>query len=163
MIRSLRNLLNWKVLLGGITFAVVVFAVLVGILWSSQGQGDDQAPATAILNIIKAPTETSPVVLSTLQPTLEPTSSQLPPPQGGTLAIGDYVQVSGTGGDGLRLHASAGVDSKVQYIALESEELVVKDGPADADGYTWWLLQNPYTDNAVGWGVANYLVRVQNP
>jgi hypothetical protein len=93
----------------------------------------------------------------------KPTSSQQAPPPSGDIVIGDYVQVSGTGGDGLRLHNSAGVSSEVRYIAIEAEVFIVKDGPIDVDGYLWWLLQDPYTDNAVGWGVGNYLVIVQNP
>jgi len=81
----------------------------------------------------------------------------------GEIKIGDYVQVTGTGGDGLRLHETAGVASKVNYIAIDSEVFIVKDGPVDADGYVWWELQDPYTDDMVGWGVANYLAVVQNP
>ena len=77
--------------------------------------------------------------------------------------IGDYVQVSGTGGDGLRLHQEAGVSSDVRYIAIEAQLFLVIDGPIVADGYTWWRLQDPYTDNTVGWGVGNYLVIVNNP
>ena len=83
---------------------------------------------------------------------LTPTSSQPVPPPSSDIAIGDYVQVSGTGGDGLRLHKEAGVSSEVRYIAIESEVFLVKDGPIDTDGYIWWLLQDPYTDNAGGLG-----------
>jgi hypothetical protein len=71
--------------------------------------------------------------------------------------------VSGTGGTGLRLHKEAGVSSEVDYVAIEAEVFLVEDGPLDADGYVWWLLQDPFTDNVVGWGAANYLAVVQNP
>ena len=81
----------------------------------------------------------------------------------GPIAIGDFVQVSGTGGDGLRVHASANVSSEVRYVAIESEVFQVKDGPKEGDGYTWWQLEDPYNKTVVGWGVSLYLNAVQNP
>ena len=163
MFKILRTLLNIKVILGAIVFAIGVFAVLVGIIWTAKAKGIIQVPATAILNIIEAPTETPLGQITTPTPALTPTSSQEVPPPSGDIAIGNYVQVSGTGGEGLRLHNTAGVASKVNDIAIEAELFLVKDGPIDADGYIWWELQDPYTENVVGWGVANYLKVVQNP
>jgi hypothetical protein len=159
----LRNLLNFKVILGAIIFALGVFAVLVFVLWSAKAKSITPVPATAILHIIEAATETPIAPIASQTPVVTPTSSQPEPPPSSNIAIGDYVQVSGTGGDGLRLHKEAGVSSEVRYIALESEVFLVKDGPIDMDGYIWWLLQDPYTDNAAGWGVGNYLAIVQNP
>lgn len=165
MFKILRNLLNIKVILGAIVFAIGVFAVLVGILWTSRAKSITQVPSTAILNIIEAPTGTplGQITTPTVMPTATPTLSQEIPPASSNITIGNYVQVAGTGGEGLRLHNTAGVASKVNYIAIESELFLVKDGPIDADGYIWWDLQDPYTENAVGWGVANYLIVVQNP
>jgi hypothetical protein len=163
MFKIIRNLLNIKVIIGAIIFAVGVFAILVAILWSAKAKNINQVPATAILHVIEAPTVTPLGPIATQTPLATPTSSQQVPPAGGNFATGDYVQVSGTGGDGLRLHKEAGVSSESRYIAIEAEVFLVKDGPIVADGYTWWLLQEPYTENAVGWGVGNYLVVVQNP
>ncbi|MFZ2096719.1 MAG: hypothetical protein WAV05_08790 [Anaerolineales bacterium] len=163
MFRFLKNLLNIKVILGAVFFAVGVFAVLVGLLWSARAKGSSPIAATAILKIIEAPTQTP--LLPSINATPSPTSpsSQRTPLPSGDITIGSYVQVSGTGGDGLRLHDLAGVSSNVNYIAIEAEVFLVKDGPIDTDGYVWWQLEDPYTDQAVGWGVANYLVVVQNP
>jgi hypothetical protein len=163
MFRSLRNWLDFKVIFGAIVFALCVFTVLLGILWSTKAKTLSQEPATALLNVIEAPTETEPAPAMTVTPTINPLSSQETQLPGGEISVGDYVQVSGTGGEGLRLHATAGVSSKVDYIAIDSEVFLVKDGPIDADGYTWWLLQDPFTENGVGWGVVNYLSVVQNP
>jgi hypothetical protein len=163
MFRILKSWLNLRVIFGGIIFAVCVFAVLLAILWSSRNENYTAVPATAILKIIDAPTQT-PIV-----PTPAPTGVNTPaaldqtPAPPANIIVGEYVQISGTGGDGLRLHESASVSSTVKYIALEAEVFTVKDGPVDADGYTWWLLQDPYTENAAGWGVSNYLAVVQNP
>jgi hypothetical protein len=163
MFRFLRSLLNFKVVLGALFFGVGVFAVLVGVLWSARAKGNSPIVATAILKIIEAPTQTPLVANVTETPSPTPSSAQQTPLPSGDITIGSYVQVSGTGGDGLRLHDLAGVSSKVNYIAIESEVFLVKDGPIDMDGYIWWQLQDPYTDRAAGWGVANYLVVVQNP
>lgn len=163
MLRTLKNLFNIKVIIGAILFALCIFVVFLQMLRSAQAKFPSQAASTAILNIIKAPTQTSPIPTSTITPTAAPTTSPGVPTPSGDIAVGEYVQVKGTGGDGLRLHATAGVSSSVRYVAIESEVFLVKEGPSEADGYTWWLLVNPSTKNEVGWGVANYLSRVQNP
>lgn len=163
MIKTLRIWLNFKVIAGGIIFAFCVFAVLVATLWFSKAKEFTQIPATAMLRIIEAPTQTPLSPTHTPTPVSTPQSSQGEPPPGADILVGEYVQVSGTGGDGLRLHEAAGVSSAVKYIALEAQVFIVKDGPVDTDGYTWYLLEDPYTDNAAGWGASNYLVVVQNP
>jgi hypothetical protein len=85
------------------------------------------------------------------------------PPASEAISIGALVQVSGTGGDGLRLRAEPGLNSQVLFLGLESEVFQVSDGPRQADGYTWWLLVAPYDPTLSGWAVANYLVVVQSP
>ncbi|HSB65420.1 MAG TPA: hypothetical protein VLD65_02520 [Anaerolineales bacterium] len=168
MNRSTRHFLNYKVIIGAIIFGVGIFAVLVAILWSAKASMIPQAPSTAILKVIEAPTQTPFGMLptSTPTPTAAPTSSSqgaATPVGSDLITVGNYVKVSGTEGEGLRLHTSAGVSTKVNYVAIESELFLVKDGPIEADGYVWWELEDPYTNNAVGWGVSNYLVVVQNP
>jgi hypothetical protein len=167
MNKSSGHFLNYKVIIGAVIFGLGIFAVLVAILWSAKAAQTAQTPATAIIKVIDAPTQTpiGLVLTPTPTPTLKPSSSQaaLTPVGNASIVIGDYVQVSGTGGDGLRLHNTAGVSSKVNYVAIESEVFLVKDGPIDADGYIWWELEDPYNKNAVGWGVSNYLAVVQNP
>jgi hypothetical protein len=163
MFNSFKKYFNFKMIFGAIFFAVFVFVILLGILWSARAKTIAQVPATALLNIIEAPTQTPFAPAITLTPTLDPFSTPEAQTPVNEIKIGDYVQVNGTGGEGLRLHATAGVASEVDNVAMDAELLIVKDGPIDADGYFWWLLQDPYTENVVGWGVANYLTVVQNP
>lgn len=163
MFPTLKKSINLKVLLGAIFFATCVFALLLVILWSSKANSSTQVPSTALLRIIEASTETPPAPAITITPTTDIIATRQSPQPDRVIKIGDFVQVSGTGGDGLRLHESAGVSSKVVYVAIDSEVFLVEDGPTYADDYSWWLLQDPFTDNTVGWGVANYLVVIQNP
>jgi hypothetical protein len=74
-----------------------------------------------------------------------------------------YVQISGTGGDGLRLRVEPGLKSEVRILGAEDEVFEVKDGPREADGFTWWYLVGPYDQTRRGWAVSNYLQVVQNP
>ncbi len=163
MLKSLLRLVNIKVILGGVVLAVCVFAVLVWVLWSARARDLNPVPVTAILNIVDAPTSTPIAPMATLTPTPQATRSADVPLPGVEISIGEYVQVKGTGGSGLRLHASPGVASDVRYVAIDAEVFVVKDGPVDADGYKWWQLQDPYTASVGGWGVADYLAVVKSP
>lgn len=161
--RLIRTWLNFRVILVAVIFALGVFALLIYLLWNSKAPIISAAPGTAVLSVIKAATQTPIAPKVTDTPTPEPTSSGQEPAPAGDIVVGDYVQVTGTGGDGLRLHVTAGVSSEVHYIALEAQVFLVKEGPTDADGYIWWYLQDPYTQDVVGWGAANYLAVVQNP
>ena len=159
----IKTYLNFKILLGAAIFGAGVFALVIWFLWSARANPNSPVPATAILKVIEAPTQTPLGMSFTPTPTLSPTTSQQTPTPSGDITLGGYVQVSGTGGDGLRLHNNAAVASKVNYFAKEAEVFIVKDGPVNADGYIWWELEDPYTTTTVGWGVANYLSVVQNP
>ena len=155
--------MNIKVILGAIFFAISIFIILLGYLWLAKSKTVVEIPSTALFNIIEIPTDTKAAPIITLTPTSEASAGQQTPLPGGAIKIGDYVQVSGTSGDGLRLHETAGVSSKVKYIAIDTEVFIVKEGPIDADGYVWWLLQDPYSDSTIGWGVEDYLSVVNNP
>jgi hypothetical protein len=163
MYQSFRNIFNIRIILGAILFAMIVFALFLGILWTARGKTNPQAPATALFSIIEAPTgtPTTPAIAPT--PTLNPNSTREAVLPGIAINIGDFVQVSGTGGDGLRLHLTPGVSGDVDYVAIDSEVFIIKDGPVDSDGYYWWLLRDPYSEKTLGWGVADYLSVVQNP
>jgi hypothetical protein len=81
----------------------------------------------------------------------------------GVIAVGAYVQITGTGGDGLRLRTDPGLNSEVRLLGAEAEVFQVNEGPQEADGYTWWYLVGPYDSSRRGWAVANFLAIVQNP
>lgn len=120
-------------------------------------------PATAVIQIIPAPTSTPVAPTPTATVVLDSDDAVPPAPVPGTFGLGAYVQISGTGGDGLRLRSEPGLDAPIRFLALESEVFRVQDGPREADGYTWWNLVAPYDESVQGWAVSNYLVVVQQP
>ncbi len=159
----LKLVINPLVILGSIIFGVILFAAVLVLLNFSREPAVPAPVPTAILNVIAAPTATQPA--PTVSPTQIPTATQPvpPPPPPGELSAGQYVQITGTGGDGLRVRTDPGLNSQVIFIALESEVFQVEDGPQEADGYTWWYLVAPVDSAHHGWAVSNYLQVVQNP
>jgi len=93
-------------------------------------------------------------------------ASATPTPQSlivGGIGVGMYVQITGTEGDGLRLRSGAGTTNPPRFLGREAEVFQVRDGPKDADGYTWWYLVTPYDESRSGWAAANFLAVVTEP
>jgi hypothetical protein len=109
-----------------------------------------------LLVVIPAPTLTS----TAAEPQLTLT------PEGGTgngIALGGFVQISGTEGEGLRLREGPGTNQALKFIGMDAEVFEVKDGPREVDGYTWWFLVAPYDKNRSGWAASNYLTLISTP
>jgi hypothetical protein len=114
---------------------------------------------TPVFTVVDLPsrTPTPPPATATpvdLTPTPAPT---LPGGAGEGFAAGDLVEVSGTGGEGLRLRRQPSLDAEVVIVGLDSEVFRVIAGPTSADGYTWWQLVNPYDSAKQGWAVGSFL------
>ena len=153
-----RSIFSLRVVLAGFILATALFAGTLAILWITQPEAAPPQSVTAILNITPGPTATQ------VTPTAAATSTTTPTPlAAGELAIGVYTQVSGTGGEGLRLRAAAGLNEKILLLGSEGEIYLIKDGPRNADGYTWWLLVDPDDAARQGWAVTDYLSVVVNP
>ncbi len=157
------NFLTPGVFAGAIVVGGLLFAALVLGLWLTRPSPTPKGPATAVVKIIPAPSSTPLVPTSPPIPTPTPTTPITIPPVSGVIQVGNYVQVTGTGGDGLRVRAEPGLQGKMVFLAIEAEVLRVDDGPREIDGYTWWHLVAPYDEKLQGWAVANFLVAIQNP
>ncbi|MGD9091557.1 MAG: hypothetical protein PVF74_01825 [Anaerolineales bacterium] len=155
--------LNLRVIGAAITFAIALFCISAIIVWLTRPGPGLPVSRTAVLHVIPLPTATQ--VLLTPTPIAEQTpSADVPPsPNPGEIMVGAFVQVSGTGGDGLRMRSKSGLDGEVLFLGLEDEVFRVEDGPQEADGFSWWLLVAPYDETVQGWAVSNYLDIVQNP
>jgi hypothetical protein len=43
---------------------------------------------------------------------------------------------------------------------MDAEVFEVKEGPKEADGFTWWYLVAPYDTNRSGWAASKFLTVV---
>lgn len=160
---QIRKYLTPWVLLGAIGIAIILLIITLGILIASRPAPTKIGVPTAALFVIPAPTDTIPVPTTAPGSTPSPTSDVPPPPPPGVIAVGSFVQVTGTGVDGLRLHADHSVESKTDFLGVDTEVFQITDGPQEADGYLWWYLVAPYDQQRRGWAVANYLITIANP
>jgi hypothetical protein len=163
MIEYLMRIFNKYVLIAGFSFACILTIFTGAAFMLLQPEVHAKPAGTALLNILMAPTDTEvlPSPLPSVTPTLQPGTPMPPPP--GVINIGSYVQVQGTGTDGLRFRNEPGFQGTIQFVAIEAEVFRVVDGPREVDGYTWWFLAAPYDENVRGWCVSNYLQIVQTP
>jgi hypothetical protein len=95
---------------------------------------------------------------STLQlsgPTLVPVSLS-PTPQ--PITLGGQIRVIDVGIQQLNVRDRAGTrESTVVFRAEEGTIFTVVGGPEQADGLTWWRIQDPENETRAGWAAANYL------
>ena len=155
---NVRELINKWVILGSLGLAgllLLITAVAIGL--TSARQAADVGFAPADVTVIPPPTGTSSAPPTpTIDPFATPTS-----PAG--IAIGNYVQITGTEGQGLRIRAEPGLGGEFQFLAYDSEVFVVQDGPREVDGYVWWYLVAPYDETRVGWAAADFLTYIPEP
>lgn len=156
---DLRPYLNRWVMIGTLGFAgTLLFITLIVIGWTSPRFSPEVGFAPADLTMIPAPTHTPNV---TAVPTNDP--SIIPTLAANTIGISGYVQISGTGNDGLRIRSAPGLNTETVFRGEEAEVFVVKDGPQSADGYTWWYLVAPYDETRAGWAAADFLSFIPSP
>lgn len=155
---NVRELVNKWVILGALGLAgvlLLITAIAIGL--TSARQPSDVGFVPADVTVIAAPTGTSGAPPTpTIDPFATPTS-----PAG--VAIGNYVQITGTEGQGLRIRAEPGLGGEFQFLAYDSEVFVVQDGPREVDGYVWWYLVAPYDETRVGWAAADFLTYIPEP
>jgi hypothetical protein len=146
--------MNWNrwILIGGlIIFTFIVLMMWLIMLFFKPSPRKAETPS-AIVMIIAAPTSTTyGVVSKSPTPTLQSLNG---------IQKGVYIQISGTGSDGLKLRSGPGKDYSAHFIGMEAEVFLVNDGPVVADGYTWWHLVAPYDQTRNGWAVSEYLLLV---
>jgi len=156
-----QSLFNPRVIIGAVAIAGLLLIVTLTIIgWTPPASNLDLGFAPADLTVIPAPTSTLGVTsVATLDPLLAGTPTLAPD----VIGIGGYVQITGTDGDGLRLRASPGLTGEPVFLGYDEEVFEVRDGPQDADGYTWWYLAAPYDETRVGWAAADFLSPIPSP
>jgi hypothetical protein len=134
---------------GGLIF------LLAGVFLLAPAPAKTAPLPAAEMTVLPAPTLTQPVFTQTAS-----VDSEKTPVAVGGIAVDMYVQITGTGGDGLRLRSGPGTNNPPRFLGYEAEVFRVKDGPTMADGFTWWFLEAPYDPNRAGWAAADYLAVV---
>lgn len=145
-------------MLGALGLAVLL--LLVTFVWILLNAPERPQPGSvsAALTVIPAPTSTpAPTPTATPDPDISPT------PIPGQVMIGSYVQVAGTGGQGLRIRSEPGLQGEFLFLALDSEMFIIGDGPVELDNYTWWYLTAPYDEQRVGWAASSFLEYIPPP
>ena len=150
--------LNRWVILGAILVAgllLLITTIMIGFTSPLQNSNVGFAPAD--LTVIPASTSTSNAPPTATIDPFAPT----PVPTG--VAIGNYVQITGTDGEGLRIRSEPGLNSTPVFLGFDSEVFIVQDGPREMDGYVWWYLVAPYDATRVGWAAADFLSYIPSP
>ncbi|MFN8388628.1 MAG: SH3 domain-containing protein [Anaerolineales bacterium] len=155
---NIRQLFNKWVILGALSFAgLLLLITALSIGFKPPLQPSDVGFAPANLTVIPASTSTSSApptaTIDPFAPTATPTG----------IAIGNYVQISGTNGEGLRIRSEPGLTGNPDFLGYDSEVFIVKDGPQIVDGYTWWYLVAPYDDTRAGWAASDFLSYIPSP
>jgi len=149
--------MNWNrwVLIGGVLIFTIIGSMVWLIMLIFQPENVKTENPTAVVMIIAAPTSTLyGVVAKSSTPTLQSLNG---------IQQGVYVQISGTGSDGLKLRAGPGKDYSAHFIGMDAEVFLINDGPVITDGYTWWHLVAPYDQTRNGWAVSEFLQLVATP
>jgi hypothetical protein len=154
----MKNILNGRVLIAVLVVSGVLSCASLAYILVRRPAAPppDLTPGSAILTIIPAPTSTLRVMPPTVTP-FPPTPTSSPTPAPGQFAVGVYVFVTNTGGQGLNIHAETSINSKVLFSGNDAEVFLITDGPVDAEGFTWWRLSASYDATRTGWAVQNYL------
>ena len=151
---------NLVVVLIGLVMAIGLCAVIAALINAFKPSDSVLADGTTSLTVIPAPSSTpSPSPADAATATATPVGGASPD----GIAVGMYVQITGTGGDGLKMRSAPGVSSDTIFLGMESEVYRVKDGPKQVDGYTWWYLEAPYDSTRTGWAASKYLTIVASP
>ena len=150
---SLINL--WTVAGALLVAGCLVLVTLVLIGWTRPRPPSSLGFVPADLTIIPPSTATA-------SPAPTATAGGTAPAQG-QIAVGGYVQITGTEGAGLRIRSAPGLNSDTVFRGEEAETFKVQDGPKDADGHTWWYLVAPYDQTRAGWAAADFLAVVPAP
>jgi hypothetical protein len=113
-------------------------------------------PASATIPPEFVPDRTNPENFALAGPTLV-TPFMTPTPR--PLAVGEAIIVTDVLPDQLNIRDQPGVTtgSFIVFQANEGARFTIVDGPRQADGLTWWRIQDPNNATIVGWAASIYL------
>jgi hypothetical protein len=148
-------------------FAGILLLALCGFwgLYLFRGRLGNESPTpTAIIwtpTPPPPPTATPPLTPTETAPGEEP--AEATPTPSAHIAIGNYVQIAGTGGLGLSLRSGPGENYTRMDVASEGETFIVVEGPTTAGGSPWWKVRDPDDEERAYWAIGNYLKPIEHP
>jgi hypothetical protein len=84
-------------------------------------------------------------------PTAEPPGGSGRPLAAGDIVVGGIARVFTTDGDPLNVRSAPGVGYGIVDRLMIEDRVTVLEGPANADGFTWWRIRTP--SGVEGWAV----------
>lgn len=133
--------------LAGLFIVITVIALGVTVTMWLIGQRDSSAVAQPVASpaaVSETPTPTS----LPPSPTPLPSPTPIPTPSPPTLQAGGRAVVVNVGNAPLRLRTAPGLQARVIGTLPAGREVLVREGPVVADGYTWWQVE---VNNQRGW------------
>lgn len=121
---------------------LAALALLAGAWWFL---GRERAPAVAQVSATAAPSA------PTARPTARPTATARPtlaPTVAPALGVGARARVANLSGAPLRARETPGLGGRVVARIPEGSEVTLREGPVEADGYTWWRVE---AEAGAGW------------
>jgi hypothetical protein len=100
-----------------------------------------EPPPTVLPVTVAAPTAITPNPTATTAPTVAPTA--IP-----TLAVNGRAMIENLNGAPLRARTKPGIRTSVVARIPEGSTVFLREGPVEADGYTWWRIE---FDAGSGW------------
>jgi uncharacterized protein YgiM (DUF1202 family) len=133
---------------------VVILLLILTVfitLWNPFAPSPQPTP-----QIIPTVTPALPTVVTLPTATNTPTPEPTPTPSMPTeIEVGGYVKVVGAEADALSYRSGPGLNYARLTIVKDGTTLKVLEGPEEADGYTWWRLEDE--DGFIGWAADDWL------
>jgi len=140
---------------------VVLIAVVGGGIWLATRKSGPNVPA--VLPTVTLAPRPSPTGFGDPTATVPPapTATSLPLPPAGTIGINGWVKAT----QNVRLRDQASTSGKIVSVLQTDKPAHVIDGPVDANGYTWWKVDQYDASNptASGWCAGEFLAATEPP
>ena len=165
--RKARPLMTWWLIAAGALTIVLAIALLWTLALKAMKR-TQEPPTVAVTPTFTQAAETAIPVPAAATPTVQvqPTDTPIPPPTiAAQIAIGGWVQVTGTNDTGLSFRAGPGQENARLKILTDGALLKVLDGPREDGGFTWWRLEEHIggQPGIIGWTVDAFLVPASAP
>lgn len=127
--------------------AVLLVVSFAGYAFASSLLTPEKRDTDAVVALATpAPASPSPQPSPSPRPT--PRATANPPAGNNGLGIGARARVGNLNGATLRARQAPGTTAPIQARIPEGSVVTIIDGPIEAEGYTWWLIDR---DGAGGW------------